>query len=188
MRANLSIVVVAGVLILGVGGPYTDAGAQELDLQKIKDLIGNQNLDPNALPVDVKGSLGDISKVVSETKDCATKGFTVTIPAGWQCRKLNENAQDVTLYTANNTLNLTIGTNQGKSSCDVIPGCTKRPLEGISNKFTGATMLSQPLLGTVEVVGTNRKNSAIKFLVTANNQKIWESKYKDIKFILNSIK
>lgn len=187
MRANFSmIVVVMGIFILGVVGSHTDAGAQAPDLQKIKDLIGNENLDPNTLPADVKESLSDISKVVSETPDdCATKEFSVKIPKDWRCRKLNKNAQDVTLYTAKNTLNLTIGTNQGKSSCDVIPGCTKESID-LGTNFADTIKLVLPLLGSVEIVGRHVKNSDIKLLVTSNDA-ISKDELEQIRTALDSV-
>lgn len=152
----------------------------------VRGLVGNPNLDPSTLPEGVRKALGNINKMVSETKDCSTPKFTVAIPTGWQCRKLDANPQDVTLYTANNTLNLTLGTSQGRSSCDVIPGCSNDPIE-LSPNFTGTRKLVQPMLGSVEIVGIYAKDPAVKFLVTSNDT-ISKKELGEIKTALDSVR
>lgn len=197
MRASFSFMaMMAGILVLIVVGPYTDAGAQEPDLQKIRDLLGNQNFDPNKLPEgtqgapDVKKGLSDISSVVSATKpkDCSAAGVQVVIPPKWGCRKLNDGAQDFTLYTDNNTLNLTIGLNQGMSSCDVIPTCTENKDEtNLGSNFVDKRELVQPLLGSVEIVATYAKNPKLKLLITSNDA-IKRKEREDILTIVESIR
>jgi len=188
-----TVAMVAGILIVGVVGPDSDAGAQGFDLQKLKDLIGNQNFDPSKMPTDTKQGQGaqkgleGISSVVSETKDCAAASVRVTIPKGWQCRKINDNAEDFTLYTDNNTLNLTIGLNQGKSSCDVLPTCTRvEKAMNLGTNFVETRELIQPMLGSVEIVATYARDPKIKLLITSNNA-ISEKEREDILAITESL-
>lgn len=171
MRTSFSsVAVVAGVLVCGVLGAYVDAGAQQLDLKKLQELLGNQNFDPSGQPENVQENLTGISEVVSDTKDCSAAGVQVTIPEGWRCRKLNDNPEDVTLHTSNNTLNLTIGLNQGKSSCDVIPTCTEsKDKPNLGENFVDTRELVQPMVGSIEIVATYAKNPKIKLLITSND-------------------
>ncbi|MES9969847.1 MAG: hypothetical protein ABW092_07405, partial [Candidatus Thiodiazotropha sp.] len=58
----------------------------------------------------------------ADANNCSTSTFTVEPAKGWKCRKMGANPQDVTLYAYGNKLNVTLGKNQGKTSCSVIPG------------------------------------------------------------------
>jgi hypothetical protein len=151
----------------------------------VPEMVGNPDLDESRLPADVNQSLQDINKVVSSTGDCSAASFKVIIPVNWQCRKLDANAQDVTLYTDNNTLNATIGTSQGMSSCSVIPMCSEKPVS-LSKTFTKVTEFTQPMTGSVEIVGTYRNNEKIKVLVTSNDKPTAEE-VTQIEAILDSI-
>jgi hypothetical protein len=133
----------------------------------VQEMVGNPDLDVSKMPEKYARALQDINKIVSSTDDCSAANFKVTIPDGWQCRKLDSNARDVTLYTDNNTLNVTIGFNQGMSSCSVLPICTEEPSK-LSDKFIDTKKFKQPI-GTVEFVGTYKSDNKIKLLVTSND-------------------
>jgi len=100
----------------------------------VQAMVGNPNLDLSKLPPNVAAALKGVNKVVSSTKDCSTRDFKVDIPSNWRCRKQDKNPLDVTLYTDGNTLNVSLGINQGRTSCSVIPNCESKGYK-LSNKF-----------------------------------------------------
>ncbi len=114
------------------------------------------------------GALKSINKVVSSTPDCSTPSFKVIIPKNWQCRKQNNNAQDVTLYTNNNRLNVTVGINQGQTSCSVIPICTSEKTI-LSNQFE-SMLFKNPMAKTFEYSGFYKKDNMFKLTITSNTK------------------
>ena len=150
----------------------------------VQEMVGNPDLDESKIPEKYARALQDINSIVSSTDDCSAAHFKVSIPAGWQCRKLDSNAKDVTLYTDNNTLNVTIGLNQGMTSCSVIPICTEEPYQ-LSDMFIDTKKFKQPI-GSVEILGTYKSDNKIKFLVTSNDAPS-ATEVDQIKSILDSI-
>ncbi len=71
------------------------------------------------------------------------------------------------------------------SSCDVIPGCTKEPID-LRKNFADTTKLVQSLLGSVAIVGRYLENPNIKLLVTSNDA-ISKDEFKQIAAVLNSV-
>ena len=176
----------AGSVITGCSDDATDqAAAPTAGDDTVQEMVGNPDLDMSKMPPKVADALNDINKVVSSTDDCSGANVKVTIPNGWQCRKLDINPNDFTLYTDGNTLNLTIGTSQGMSSCSVIPTCTSEPVE-LSGKFTNTVKLIQPMFGSEEFTGTYVGDPKIKFLVTSNDA-LSEDELDQVRSILDSI-
>lgn len=173
------LVVIGGVFSLSGRGRTTTEGQDD---DTIQDLVGNQGLDESKLPNNVKKSLDDVNKVVDVTGDCSTGGVSASIPKGWQCRKTGS---DFTLYTDNNTLNVSIGKSQGMSSCSVIPGCTTTDIS-LSNKFKDMKKMIQPKIGSTEIVGVYSGDSSIKVLVSSNDE-LSEDELAQIKNILDSV-
>jgi hypothetical protein len=151
----------------------------------VQEMVGNPDLDMSKMPPKVANALNDINKVVSSTENCSGANVKVTIPNGWQCRKLDVNPNDFTLYTDRNTLNLTIGTSQGMSSCNIIPTCSSESIE-LSGKFTDTVKFTQPMIGSEEITGTYKKDTKIKFLVTSNDA-LSTTEIDQIQSILDSI-
>lgn len=178
--ALAGVVVIGGVFFLS-GRDRTTTEGQDDDT--IQDLVGNQDLDESKLPGNVKKSLEDVNKVVDVTDDCSAGGVSASIPKGWQCRK---SGSDFTLYTDNNTLNVSIGKSQGMSSCSVIPGCTTTDVS-LSSKFKDMKKMVQPTLGSTEIVGVYSGDSSIKVLVTSNDA-LSEDELTQIRNILDSVR
>ncbi len=133
----------------------------------IRDMVGNQNLDLSRLLGGTDKAV-EASKVVTATDDCSTEAFTIAIPADWQCRKQRNSAHDVTLYTNGNALNVSVGVNQGRTSCSVIPVCTSEEY-ALSDSFD-TTLYKNPIAGTYEYAGTNKKDSLFKLTITSNSK------------------
>lgn len=151
----------------------------------VQDMVGNQNLDPSTLPASTAKALDDVNKIVSSTENCSTKTFTVAIPQNWQCRKQRENASDVTLYTNGNKLNVSVGKNQGRTSCTVIPGCTSTAYT-LSENFD-TKLYKHPLVGTYEYAGAYKKDNSFRLSITSIN-KPTEAQLQEIRAILDSFR
>lgn len=134
----------------------------------IPEMVGNEELDVSTLPKGIAEALSGINEVVSSTEDCSTQSFRVTIPNDWQCRKQDNNAQDVTLYTNGNKLNVTLGKNQGRTSCSVIPICTSENIE-LSNKFE-TKVYTNPMAGTYEYAGLFKDDGTFKITITSTTK------------------
>lgn len=184
----LAASLVAGSITTGCSDNSSDqatAPAADSGGDTVQEMVGNPDLDMSKMPPKVANAVNDINKVVSSTDDCAGANVKVTIPNGWQCRKLDVNPNDFTLYTGRNTLNLTIGTSQGMSSCSIIPTCSREPIE-LSSKFTDTVKLTQPMIGSEEITGTYTVDPRIKFLVTSNDA-LSADEIDQIRLILDSI-
>ena len=170
--AVVAAVVVGGVYVLTTKDSknetaMTSDASNSNNGDTVQEMVGNPDLDMSKIPDKYARALQDVNKIVSSTEDCSAANFKLSIPDGWQCRKLDSNARDVTLYTDNNTLNVTVGFNQGMSSCSVLPICTEEPSK-LSDKFIDTKKFKQPM-GSVEFVGTYKDDNKIKFLVTSND-------------------
>lgn len=150
----------------------------------IQEMTGNPDIDEDALPDMVTDAFDEVNRGVSVTENCSTDAVSAAIPADWQCRKLDRNAKDFTLYTDKNTLNVSIGSGQGRTSCDVIPGCTQENID-LSSKFSDMVQYGQPM-GTIEIVGTFKDNPLVKVYISSNDL-LSESEVVQIKEILNSV-
>ena len=148
-------------------------------------LVGNKNLDESALPAGVADALKGIDQVVSDTTDCSTDGFSVKIPEGWQCRKRDKGAQDVTLHTDSNQLNVSLGKNQGRTSCSAIPICKVADIS-LSSQFSSKVYTNR-FAGTYEYAGSYVNDDSFKITITSNTQPK-DSRMKDIQAILDSFK
>ncbi len=122
---------------------------------------------------------------VGTTHDCSTTAFRVDIPGGWQCRKMGKNAQDVTLFAYGNRLNVTLGRNQGQTSCSVIPICSSEPHE-LEGGFE-TTRFTNPMVGSVEYAGYFKQDETIRLTITANT-KPNAKQLDEIKSILKSVR
>jgi hypothetical protein len=184
----LAASLIAGSFITGCSDNSPDqaeAPAADAGNDSVQEMVGNPDLDMSKMPPKVANALNDINKVVSSTGDCSGANVKVTIPNGWQCRKLDVNPNDFTLYTDGNTLNLTIGTSQGMSSCSIIPTCSSEPIE-LSSKFTDTVKFIQSMIGSEEIIGTYKSDPKIKFLVTSNDA-LSTDEIDQIRSILDSI-
>jgi hypothetical protein len=101
----------------------------------------------------------------------------------WQCRKQRDNPKDVTLYTADNKLNVSVGESQGLTSCTVIPICSSENIE-LSNKFA-TQVYPNPIVDTYEYAGAYKKDNIFKLTITANT-KPTKSQLEQITAILDS--
>lgn len=142
--------------------------SRELQDQVMRGSRQKCGLSSSSDPAGIAGTLAGISKVAPQTEDCSTLSFKVSIPKNWQCRKQNNNAQDVTLYTNGNKLNVTVGKNQGKTSCTVIPICTSEDIE-LSDKFN-TKLYKNPMAGTYEYAGLYKKDGMFKLTITSNSK------------------
>jgi hypothetical protein len=125
------------------------------------------------------------ARVMSDDKDCSTSSFSVVIPKGWKCRKMGANPQDVTLYAYDNKLNVSLGKNQGQTSCSVIPVCKSVKRE-LSNKFE-STLFTNPMIGSHEYSGHYKKDNKFKLTITSNTQPT-SAQLDEVKYILESFK
>ncbi|MFQ5493297.1 MAG: hypothetical protein ACE5DX_04020 [Candidatus Dojkabacteria bacterium] len=182
--AVIAIIIIAGGAVLLFSSNSNPGTGNDGD-DTIQDLVGNQDLSEDDLPDDVVDSLNDINEIVSETEDCSTDLVRAMIPEGWQCRKLDTNPGDFTLYTDGNTLNLSIGTGQGKSSCDIFPGCTEKSVD-LSGNFKDMLEYKQPTIESVEITGTYKDNGSVKVLVTSNDE-LTQTETDQITKILDSV-
>ena len=132
----------------------------------IQDLVGNQNSGLSALLGSSVEVLNGSNSVVSSTEDCSTESFKVTVPKNWQCRRLDKNAYDVTVY--NQGIDVSLGTNQGNTSCSFIPICTSENFK-LSDNFD-STLFKNPLAGTYEYAGTYKNDSNFKLTITSNTK------------------
>lgn len=121
----------------------------------------------------------------ADATDCSTSTFTVAIPKGWKCRKMGANPQDVTLYAYGNKLNVSLGKNQGKTSCSVIPGC-KSVKQELSSGFE-STRFTNPMIGTHEYAGHFKDDNSLKLTITSNTPPT-DKQFSEIKAILDSFK
>ena len=140
------------------GGECTDSSQSSGSLGA---LVGNRNLDESALPAGIADALKGIDQVVSDTTDCSTDGFSVQIPDGWQCRKQDNGAQDVTLHTDSNRLNVSVGKNQGRTSCSLIPICDVANIE-LSSKFSSKVYTNRAA-GTYEYAGSHVSDDCLLY-------------------------
>lgn len=184
----LAASLIAGSITTGCSDNSTDqvtAPAADAGDDTVQEMVGNPDLDMSKMPPKVANALNDINKVVSSADNCSGANVKVVIPHGWQCRKLDVNPNDFTLYTDRNTLNLTIGTSQGMSSCSIIPTCSSEPIE-LSSKFTDTVKFTQSMIGSEEITGTYMSDPRIKFLVTSNDA-LSADEIDQIRSILDSI-
>jgi hypothetical protein len=121
----------------------------------------------------------------ADAGDCSTSSFSVAIPKGWKCRKVGANPQDVTLYAYGNKLNVSLGKNQGKTSCSVIPGC-KRAKRELSSRFE-STLFTNPMIGTHEYAGHFKDDNSLLLTITSNIPPT-DKQLSEIKAILESFK
>ncbi|PVV27681.1 MAG: hypothetical protein B6D79_01145 [gamma proteobacterium symbiont of Ctena orbiculata] len=121
----------------------------------------------------------------ADAADCSTSAFSVAIPKGWKCRKMGANPQDVTLYAYGNKLNVSLGKNQGKTSCSVIPGC-KRAKHELSSRFE-STRFTNPMIGTHEYAGHFKDDNSLLLTITSNIPPT-DKQLSEIKAILESFK
>ncbi|MEM6988659.1 MAG: hypothetical protein AAF499_19310 [Pseudomonadota bacterium] len=150
----------------------------------IAAMVGNENLQLDKLPAGVASALAGINSVVTETTDCSTAEFSVVIPPEWQCRKLKDDPKDVTLYANQNTLNVSVGLNQGRTSCDLIPVCTSEPVN-LSEQFD-TTLFTNPIVKSFEFAGAHRTEPTIKLTITAITEPS-DADMQDIITILDSV-
>jgi hypothetical protein len=125
------------------------------------------------------------TSISTDAKDCSTSSFTVEIPKGWKCRKMGANPQDVTLYAYGNKLNVSLGKNQGQTSCSVIPVCKSAKYE-LSSGFE-TSLFTNPMIGTHEYAGHFKQDSSLKLTITSNTQPT-KTQLNEIKVILDSFK
>ena len=125
------------------------------------------------------------ASLTADAKDCSTSSFTVDMPKGWKCRKMGANPQDVTLYAYGNKLNVSLGKNQGQTSCSVIPVCKSNKYE-LSSSFE-STLFTNPMIGSHEFAGHYKKDAAFKLTITSNT-KPTSQQLSEIKAILESFK
>jgi hypothetical protein len=170
--------------------PQIDASPKLQDevMQKYQNMCvmgmgtkGNPKMDTPSHPA----AAGSMNRVTASSSDCSTDSFTVAIPDGWECRKMQNNAQDVTVYGYRNMLNVTLGKNQGQTSCSVIPVCKSDKYE-LSSRFD-TTRFTNPMIGTYEYAGQYKKDSSFKLTITSNKQPT-AAQLGEIKAILNSFK
>ena len=140
--------------------------------------MGGSGMNMPGLPAAAAGGSADAT-------DCSTSAFSVEIPKGWKCRKMGANPQDVTLYAYGNRVNVSLGKNQGLTSCSVIPVCKSAKHE-LSSKFE-STLYTNPMIDSHEYAGHYKKDSAFKLTITSNN-KPTDAQLNEIKAILESFK
>jgi hypothetical protein len=121
----------------------------------------------------------------SDATDCSTSSFSVAVPKGWKCRKMGANPQDVTLYAYGNKLNVSLGLNQGQTSCSVIPVCKSKKHE-LNSKFE-STQFINPMIGSHEYSGHYKKDGSVKLTITSNEE-LTATQIDEIKEILESFK
>ena len=161
----------------GIGSNGASAAA-------IQDLIGKQSLDLSNLQGGSAAALGDASSIVSSVNDCSTDFFKIDIPDNWQCRKQNKHARDVTLYTSNNQLNVSVGKSQGMTSCNVLPNCTSENYT-LSGKFETKQYKNPLAAGLHEYAGVYKNDNSYKLTITSM-AKPTEAQLDDIEMMLDS--
>ncbi len=149
----------------------------------IQDLTGNPNLNLSALTGGISDALEGIAGAVAVTTDCSTQSFNVDIPDDWQCRKQKKGAYDVSLYNQGNKINVSLGVNQGKTSCSVLPVCSSEDFV-LSENFD-TTLFKNPMAGTYEYSGAYKKDNSFKLTITSP-EKPTEAQIGQIAEILNS--
>lgn len=164
----------------GIGSPLAENPAQD---NSVPAMVGNKNLDLSKMPAGIAEALKGINKSVKDTSDCSTELFNIAIPKNWQCRKQNKNAQDVTLHTNGNKLNVSVGKNQGRTSCSVIPICTSEDFE-LSKQFN-TKLYKNSMAGTHEYAGAYNDDKSFKLTITANTKPTGEQ-LTQIRMILDS--
>ena len=147
--------------------------------------MGGSGMGMPGVPSAALGSAGMTGNRVQLSNDCSTSSFSVTVPKGWQCRKMGGDAQDVTLFAYGNRLNVSLGKSQGKTSCSVIPVC-KSDRQELSSSFD-TMRFTNPMIGTHEYAGHYKNDSSFKLTITSNS-KPTRTQLDEIKAILGSFK
>ena len=147
--------------------------------------MGGSGMGMQGVPAAMLGAAGMGHNRVETTSDCSTSSFSVTIPKGWQCRKMGGDTQDVTLFAYGNRLNVSLGRSQGQTSCSVIPVC-KSDKHQLSSSFD-TTRFTNPIVGSHEYAGHYKPDSSFKLTITSN-AKPTGAQLDEIKAILGSFK
>ena len=129
---------------------------------------GGSGMSLPGIPAARLGSGGMVNNRVQATSDCSTSTFSVTIPKGWQCRKMGGSTQDVTLFAYEDRLNVSLGKSQGQTSCSVIPVCKSDKHQLVSSFHT--TRFTNPMIGSHEYAAHYKPDSSFKLTMTSNSK------------------
>lgn len=149
------VIILVGIVVLVLGGFLFLGGSSDNNDSEVaegtrQDVVESQGGEETA---------GD---------RCAVRSFSIAVLDGWECRTHQNVDDDVSVFTDNNTLVVSVGKNQNKTSCDAIPGCvedTTYVLDG----YEDVIKFSQPTTGTVEILGVNSTFPSFGILVTSND-------------------
>lgn len=160
---GLALLLIAGGVLFRFRTPESDSAEVPYEEQVVAEEAEGQYS-----VADMRGAVNDINHSAPDTDDCAASKFRMPVPGGWGCRKLDDNAQDVTLYTDDNTLTFTVGVNQDTSACGVLMNCDTLSYE--LSGFDGVTKSIVPGANAVEITGYLVVDPIVRVLIQSDDE------------------